>query len=142
MGRQDNTNHTLLVTVVWIGVVLFCMLGLHRCSQGVGSEYSEGERTGVVIRMSKRGIFWKSWEGMMHLGAGSSDGTANGLMVPVPWEFSSTDPSVVPVLQEAARTGKRVTLRYKQWFWKPWSVETAVDITEVEVTGTGSEKKP
>lgn len=85
---------------------------------GIPICYASGERTGVVVKLSKKGIIWKTWEGQMNVGSMSTDG--NGLAVPAAWECSVTDESVVKQIQDAAKSGNRITLRYDQPLVMSW----------------------
>ena len=86
---------------------------------GVPIHYSDGDRTGVVVKLSKKGLIWKTWEGQMNLGAMSTDG--GGMAVPSTFEFSVADENVVKQIQEAAKTGSRITLHYDQPLILPFS---------------------
>ncbi len=86
---------------------------------GVPIHYSDGERTGIVVKLSKKGLIWKTWEGQMNLGAMSTDG--GGMAVPSTFEFSVSDETVVHQIQEAAKTGSRITLHYDQPLILPFS---------------------
>ena len=74
--------------------------------------YSEGERTGVVVKLSHKGMIWKTWEGEMNIGSMSSDG--NGMAVPTVFDFSVKDEKVVDILKNSASSAKRVTIVYRQ----------------------------
>lgn len=75
-------------------------------------DYSSGERTGVVVKMSRKGIFWKTWEGEMNIGSMSTYG--NGMAVPMVFEFSVKNEEVVEKLKEVSSSGKRTTVLYSQ----------------------------
>lgn len=83
-----------------------------------GCTYSEGERTGVITKFSKKGIFIKTWEGTMILGAeGASGGIENT------WDFTvkKSTQDVIDQVNVAARSGKLITVGYKEviprFFW-------------------------
>lgn len=100
------------------------------CIGGCGQDYSNGERTGVVWKFSKKGILWKSWEGELNLG-GASLGEG-GVVVPNQWGFSTRDDAVAEKIQGVQRSGQRVTLVYRQWWASPWAINTNYEITEVK----------
>lgn len=78
----------------------------------INPKYSEGARTGVVYKLSHKGMIWKTWEGEMHVGAMSSNG--QGMAIPVAWAFSVVDPPVIEKLQRASEKGVRVTVEYNE----------------------------
>ena len=119
-----NFGFILLVLVV-------VSFGLTRCT-GCMPTYSSGERTGVIVKLSEKGLMFKSWEGQMNLGSASVDG--GGMMVPTVWEFSSLDDAMAAQINEAARNGKRVTLKYRQWLMPPWTISSSYEIESVIVS--------
>ena len=97
---------------------------------GISTVYSVGERTGVLTKLSKKGFFWKTWEGELNLGGMSDHG--GGTAVPNVWRFSVADAEVVQQLLPAARGAKRVTLKYTE-VWKASFAQGQTDyfITDV-----------
>ena len=83
---------------------------------GIDKTYSEGERTGVLVKLSKKGIVWKTWEGELNLGGMSDNG--GGVAVPNIWRFSVADDAIAQQMLQAAQGAKRVTVIYKE-VWKP-----------------------
>lgn len=93
--------------------------------------YSEGERSGVVNKLSSKGWICKTWEGQLNLGGMASDG--NGIATVNTWEYSVSDPIVVKKLEDAASTGRRATLVYKQYLINGrCNGMTAYDIIDVK----------
>lgn len=93
-----------------------------------GSHYSDGERTGTVVKLSEKGIFFKSWEGEM-ASSGMTQGAANIL------DFN-VEPSEVKNVQAALASGKPVRIHYHQWFMAPLTIENdhVVDMVTPEPT--------
>lgn len=86
---------------------------------GCGEHYSEGSRTGVLVKFSKKGLLWKSWEGQLNLGGVmQSDKGA----VPSVWDFSVTDPAIAAHLEK--NVGKTFTIQYHQWAVAPVDIES------------------
>ena len=71
--------------------------------------YSEGERSGVVVKFSHKGMIFKSWEGDLNQGSIADGG------IPKVWEFSVTDEGIVEKIKVAERKGSRITLVYNQY---------------------------
>jgi hypothetical protein len=76
--------------------------------------YSEGFRNGEIQKFSVKGLLVKSWEGELALAGGRISGTSAGVSGGNVFRFSVTDPVVADVLQQAAETGQRVSLKYCQ----------------------------
>ena len=86
--------------------------------EGIDVDYSEGARTGVVVKLSQKGLVFKTWEGEMNVGSASAG--EGGVMVPTVFQFSITDPAVIATVSEAAESGRKTTLMYKQKLVLPW----------------------
>lgn len=106
-----------LIIVIVGGIVLsgmFTLVALALRPITAFPNYSTGERTGVVVKFSRKGLWYKTWEGSMNLGAMTTDDS--GVAVPTQFDFTVADGGLVPVIQGAASTGERVTLSYNQAF--------------------------
>lgn len=94
--------------------------------------YSNGERVGVVTKLSNKGLLWKSWEGSLNQGGTKNVPTKYGdNVVPNAEPFSVTDENVVEALKHAADTGRRVKVTYHEWLVSPVSIENSKVITAV-----------
>jgi hypothetical protein len=112
----------ILLLVILFGVFSFYYWGT----------YSEGFRSGIVMKVSSRGVVFKTTEGQMNLQViGHSDiGTTSQV-----WDFSveNDKTEVIEALRQASLTGERVELfyiqRYKKFFWRG---ETEYFVRKVE----------
>lgn len=92
--------------------------------------YSEGKRTIVLEKFSKKGFMFKTWEGRGILPGVSNDGT--GSLVRNTWDFSVMDPAVIAALDTL--DGKNLVLSYRENFLTASGQgETDYFITKVEV---------
>jgi hypothetical protein len=83
-----------------------------------GMAYSEGTRSGILTKVSKKGFVFKTYEGEMNIGGiNQGDGT---IMPNTVFKFSVTDPRVYYELEKAQ--GRKVVVHYKQviknFFWQ------------------------
>jgi len=83
-----------------------------------GITYSEGTRSGVLTKISKRGFVFKTFEGELNVGGlNQGDGTIMPLSI---FYFSVKNEDVYNLLQESQ--GKKVVLHYKEvihsFFWQ------------------------
>ncbi len=75
-----------------------------------GITYSSGTRTGVVIKLSQKGVLFKTYEGELNIGGmGNIPNTAQ---VNSMWEFSVRDNNIADSLMKLE--GKKVSLHYKE----------------------------
>ena len=94
--------------------------------------YSEGNRAGYLIKISKKGFVFKTIEGQLNLGGVGGDSEASILMNTQLWNFSVSDEAVYEELQKYE--GKKVSLHYKQKiraFW--WQGDTDYFVDDVEL---------
>lgn len=87
--------------------------------------FSEGNRVGKVVKLSKKGVMFKTWEGELQ----QEDN-------PDKWEFSiqGSQEQVRTNIDEAIEANKRVKLFYKEkYITFPWRGDTKYLIYKVEV---------
>lgn len=96
-------------------VALLAMLVLS--FTGLVPTYSEGERVGVVDKISRKGLWNKSYEGELKMQGVSVN--AGGNLAQNTFHFSVLDPKVAEQITLAAKLAKPVQLRYKQWLINP-----------------------
>ena len=78
--------------------------------------YSEGNRAGVLMKFSKKGYVFKTYEGDLNIGGvGNVSGTAQMNQV---WTFSVRDQAVADSLM--TMEGKKVSLHYRQVLKNMW----------------------
>lgn len=95
--------------------------------------YSEGIRSGMVVKISKKGWIFKTYEGQLNLQTFGANKSPN--IVSESFEFSveSDKTDVIKTLEEASLSGERVSLKYKERLAKFfWRGETKYFVTEVE----------
>lgn len=86
---------------------------------------SDGTRTGVLFKISKKGVIFKTYEGQIHLGG------SNIMSNQSVWEFSAKDEAVYTEIQKFE--GKNVKLHYKQLVDPfPWQGDTQYIVYKAE----------
>ena len=121
MSKQKGfTLIELLVTVTI--VIIFGAISISFIGKvfGIPISISEGERTGIVTKISKKGIKFKTWEAQMNLGGLSTN--SEGVTVPNVWAFSIKDDELAKTISEVSRQGSPVTIQYEQMVAVPFSV--------------------
>ena len=113
---------------IFLIVLLLLVLGIvYYLTAGY---YSSGERAGTISKISERGYVFKTFEGVLNEGGYSGE---TGTLTPRYWDFSCKLDSVTPKLQQALKTGERVTLKYQEKFFRfPWNGDTKYFIVDVE----------
>lgn len=91
--------------------------------------YSDGTRAGDLIKISKKGYVFKTYEGQLKLGGIDLKNQDEGLSDT--WSFSVTDDKIYEQLEKLQ--GQKVVLRYKQINKAmPWQGDTDYYIYEIE----------
>jgi hypothetical protein len=117
----------IIVALVILGAIVF----LSVIYWGV---YDEGVRAGTVLRISKKGMLFKTYEGQLNVQTfGAIKGAASPIMEAFDFSVVAADDQVVKDLQEVALSGERENLHYVQRYAVfPWRGDTKYFITRVE----------
>lgn len=116
----------IIVSAIVIGIALFCF-----AYWGV---YDDGVRAGTILRISKRGAIFKTYEGQISIE--TFGGLKNASPISQTFDFSVEDDQVVKDLQTVALTGERVNIHYiKRYVGFPWRGDTKYFATRVERLG-------
>ncbi len=116
-----------------VTVVILVLLGLLFGIYMLFGHYSEGYRGGTLIKLSTKGVLFKTLEGQLNVGTFLDNGT-NKPLSPI-WDFSvKNNKDLSDSLDHAILTNRRVKLHYKEMFVKlPWRGETLYIVDEVEI---------
>jgi len=91
---------------------------------------SEGSRAGYLVKISKKGVVFKTYEGQLNLAGMGQGGVANMSEENV-WNFTAANETVFYELQK--QEGKKVALHYKERYKVfPWQGETRYFVYRVE----------
>ncbi len=95
-----------------------------------GFTYSEGSRTGLLLKFSHKGYVFKTWEGQLNLGGVSQQG---GSILNNMWDFSVRTDEEETITKLNTYEGKRIRLSYKEKMRHfPWQGETNYFVYKVE----------
>jgi hypothetical protein len=91
-----------------IAVALYLFLG----------SYSSGFRAGTLVKLSKKGFVFKTYEGELNMGMYVSEQAAASAPTMV-WDFSVEDnPELISKMEAAMLTGRRIKLKYNEKFFR------------------------
>ncbi len=105
-----------LAGIKWGRILLFTILGAIIIGGSItyynyGLVYSDGYRDGTLIKFSRKGVIFKTYEGELNQGGiANSTGTALANQI---WRFSVKDDAVAEKLNQLG--GKVVRLHYKEY---------------------------
>jgi hypothetical protein len=112
----------IFIFIVIAGLAGFVLVG--------NFTYSEGSRTGYLMKFSKKGFLFKTYEGELNLGGMNAQ---NNTVLNNIWAFSvkPTDMSIIDSL--ANFEGAVIKLKYKQKLKNmPWQGDTPYFVYEIE----------
>jgi hypothetical protein len=95
---------------------------------GCGQNYSNGERAGVITKLSEKGLIFKSWEGEMLIALPAA---VAGTTQPENFAFNVA-PEAVPKVKAAMASGQRVSVVYRQWALSPPTIDHAHVVVDVQ----------
>lgn len=111
-----------IILLLFIGVSAFFLF----------ANFSDGVRSGIIMKISKKGVVFKTHEGQLNVGG--FDQSADEGMSNV-WDFSVTDEEVLEDLKKAMGSSERVNLYYKEKYIQlPWRGDTKYFVYKVEET--------
>lgn len=95
--------------------------------------YSEGIRSGVVIKGSKKGFIFKTYEGQLNLLTFGASKNQNLISETFDFSVPTNNTAVIEDLEAASLSGERVTLHYVEKFVTfPWRGDTKYLVVKVE----------
>ncbi len=115
---------------VWMGLIVLLVVGSITYFN-YGAVFSDGYRAGTLIKFSRKGFIFKTYEGEINQGGivNPSPGTA---MMNQIWTFSVKEKEVAKKLEKME--GKVVRLHYKQYNKMfPWEGDTNYLVDDVEL---------
>lgn len=109
--------------LAWIVLPIPIVLTV-QATEGLLPEYSVGYREGVIMKVSNKGIIWKTNEILLALGSDK----ATAFQKPV--QFSIVDSDVLKSANNSI--GERVTVYYNEWLLMPYRIgESGKEVTNI-----------
>ena len=95
--------------------------------------YDEGIRAGTVVRISRKGVAFKTFEGQLNLATFGAVKRGEPFVETFEFSVEKNNPQIVKELEKVALSGERVNLHYiKRYISYPWRGNTKYFIREVE----------
>jgi hypothetical protein len=124
--RHFFRNFLIILVLLLIVITAFVYFGI----------YDEGVRAGNVVKISKKGVIFKTYEGQLNLQSFGALKGASPFMETFDFSVEKNRPEVIEALEAVALTGERINLHYIKRYAKfPWRGKTKYFITEVEREG-------
>ena len=91
------------------------------------------------MKVSKKGVVFKTWEGQLNVG-GLQGGESAGDVATTVWNFSVTNEAIVEDIEQAVDAGTKVKLHYREKYMQfDFRGDTKYIVYKVE-KGAGSRK--
>lgn len=104
--------------------------------------YSEGVRAGTVIKLSKKGVMFKTWEGQLNIRSFGAVNSNNQLSEVFEFSIESDQENIIRMLQEVSLSGERINLHYiERYRILPWRGSTKYFVTKVERSSLEKQSK-
>jgi hypothetical protein len=119
-----------------LGFIFLLIIAIGIFSLFAFGTYSKGEKAGTLVKLSEKGVIFKTWEGELNTYMVVSDQAAASAAVTNLFTFSvlSSDKEVIETIQSAIHSGHRITLYYKEKYFKfPWNGDTKYFIYKAEI---------
>ncbi|MBT6324781.1 MAG: hypothetical protein HOJ35_02335 [Bdellovibrionales bacterium] len=91
---------------IYISVILIALLSIGVIYGILNYNYSKGVRSGHLVKISKKGMLLKTYEGTLDLGSGDN----------LTWNFSVHNPKIGEELVKAS--GKKIKLEYRELLFR------------------------
>jgi len=119
-------------TLIWV-ISIAVLIGAAYITFLYYGTYSEGVRAGTVIKLSKRGVVFKTWEGQLNIRTFGALNSNNNLAETFEFSIEGDQEEIISTLQEVSLSGERVNLHYIERYRSlPWRGSTRYFITKVE----------
>ena len=119
----------ILIWTILIGIAVFSIMYF--------VSYEDGFMAGKILRVSKKGVLFKTYEGKINL---ETFGAMKGVSpIAESFDFSveKGNPELITELEAVALSGERVNLHFvKYYFAFPWRGDTRYFATKVERLGS------
>ena len=125
--KKALTITVIILLIMLFGVFSFLYWGI----------YDEGIRAGTVLRISKKGVIWKTYEGQLDLASFGALKKVSPFAETFDFSVDRNNDSIVRLLESVALSGDRVNLRYiKRYMVFPWRGKTKYFVEGVEQSAT------
>jgi len=127
------------------------VLGISGTCTAIGNKWkvSEGDRVGMVNKISEKGMFWNTYEGQVALEGVSSNGKSLGANV---WDFSidnyfpkEKQEGLIKQLQDSMNSGQKVKIHYQEmmhtWPWRSGTGYLIQSVIPLSVGTSSNENK-
>jgi hypothetical protein len=131
---QRVKNKTVRLMKIIVGIAL--VIGICVLAFSYYATYEKGVMAGKVLRISEKGMIFKTYEGKINLETFGALRGASPIAESFDFSVEASEQALIQQLQEAALRGDRVNLHYvKRYVRFPWRGDTKYFATKIEQIG-------
>ncbi|MGC3945872.1 MAG: hypothetical protein QM762_15340 [Chryseolinea sp.] len=132
-GAKVKRTSKKVLRIFLIALVVILVVGFSFLYWGT---YEDGVMAGKILRVSEKGMMFKTYEGKINLETFGALRDASPIAESFDFSIEKSDKELIKELQEVALTGERVNLYFvKHYTAFPWRGDTKVFATRVERLG-------
>ena len=106
-------------------LAIFLLTGIAVLAFYYFGTYSDGVRSGVVVKISRKGYLFKTYEGQLNLMTFGAVRSQNMISESFEFSVSASQSDLINELEQASLSGERVSLHYVERFAAfPWRGDT------------------
>jgi hypothetical protein len=125
----------LAITLLIVAVIAFCFV--------YWATYEEGVMAGKVLRVSEKGMMFKTYEGKINLETFGALRGASPIAESFDFSIYKSDTDIIKELETVSLSGERVNLYFvKHYMTFPWRGDTKYFVTRVERLGPAPPTPP
>jgi hypothetical protein len=115
-------------------LVIIIIIGLLVVSFFYFGVYSKGERVGSLMKLSEKGVVFKTLEGQLNIEAFGAVRSQNFVSQTFEFSVENKQQEVIASLKQAMSEGRRVNIKYIERYWDvPWRGDTKYFVREVDI---------
>ena len=115
-------------------LIVIVIIGLLVLSFFYFGVYSRGERVGTLMKLSEKGMIFKTLEGQLNIEAFGAVRSQNFVSQTFEFSVENKHQDVIKSLKQAMSEGRRVNLKYIERYWDvPWRGDTKYFVREVDI---------
>ena len=115
-------------------LVVAILLGLLVVSFFYFGTYSSGERVGTLMKLSEKGLLFKTYEGQLNIEAFGAVRSQNYLSQTFEFSIENKQQQEIAKLRQAMSEGRRVNIKYIERYWEvPWRGDTKYFVKSVDI---------
>lgn len=129
-GQRVKRTTKKVVRFILIAIVLVLIVGFSFVYWGT---YEDGVMAGKILRVSEKGVLFKTYEGKINLETFGALKDASPIAESFDFSVEKNDENLIKELETVALSGERVNLYFvKRYVAFPWRGETRYFATRIE----------